>query len=455
MTIARLTQLDLVEFKSFHGERLPLGDLTVLTGLNSSGKSNALDGLDVLSRIATGDEITEVLDGQTGDTPPVRGKAAGCAPHGSDHFTLGCQVEVDDQTRSIYRYEVTIRVRPEVRVIGERLSGPGPAAKSRAISQRDLIVANTHQGGDIPGIEVQIDNGKQGINPSIVLRDSRSVLTQVALRLTGVNLVERALLRSIDSVLRALRGVFELDPIPSAMRNYVSKHDIALKRDGSNISATIANIIKNDPKSAKMIVEAISKVSANTVTSVHIETTTLDDVMLALGENDHDSTPAREMSDGLLRFTAILTALQSKGEDLDVDDTSDVLRPVASAENPIDSRVLLVIEEIENGLHPSQSNLVLAMLQEAIGGSGLQLLLTTHSPAVLDALTGQFNKDIVVCYRDDNGHSRLSRITELEGYATAMAHGAIGELITRAQLVGPTPRRKVDVDTFAASIGAR
>ncbi|WP_369689320.1 AAA family ATPase [Streptomyces acidiscabies] len=44
----------LTSFKSFTGQRLPLQDLTVLIGRNGSGKSNALDALMVLARLASG-----------------------------------------------------------------------------------------------------------------------------------------------------------------------------------------------------------------------------------------------------------------------------------------------------------------------------------------------------------------------------------------------------------------
>ena len=115
-----------------------------------------------------------------------------------------------------YVYDVEIRVRPEARIVAESLSRPGPAARSGAISQRDLIVANADDHHAQPGITVQIDNGKRGVNPSRMLRDTRLVLPQVALMLGGSNRVERSLLRAIDAVLSALRGVFELDPVRSA-----------------------------------------------------------------------------------------------------------------------------------------------------------------------------------------------------------------------------------------------
>ncbi|WP_108724590.1 AAA family ATPase [Streptosporangium minutum] len=51
---SRLLELRLTEFKTFRDAALPLGGMTTLIGRNSSGKSNALDGLEVLSRPAFG-----------------------------------------------------------------------------------------------------------------------------------------------------------------------------------------------------------------------------------------------------------------------------------------------------------------------------------------------------------------------------------------------------------------
>ena len=94
--ISLIEEVRLTAFKSFHDAALPLGDLTLLVGRNGSGKSNALDGLWALSRLASGDEIRDALDGGR-DGPAVRGGVEGCAPLGSSAFTLGCRVLTGDQ----------------------------------------------------------------------------------------------------------------------------------------------------------------------------------------------------------------------------------------------------------------------------------------------------------------------------------------------------------------------
>lgn len=76
----RISELRLTAFKSFRDVTLPLAPLTVLIGRNGGGKSNALDALEVLSRLAKGAEIRDALDGVSRDAGPVRGGVEGCPP---------------------------------------------------------------------------------------------------------------------------------------------------------------------------------------------------------------------------------------------------------------------------------------------------------------------------------------------------------------------------------------
>src|SRR5437764_15066472 len=86
-----IEEVRLTAFKSFRNGVLPLDDLTLLVGRNGSGKSNALDGLWALSRLAYGEDIRDALDGGR-EGPAVRGGVAGCAPFGGSTFPRGCGV---------------------------------------------------------------------------------------------------------------------------------------------------------------------------------------------------------------------------------------------------------------------------------------------------------------------------------------------------------------------------
>lgn len=106
-----IEELRLTSFKSFRDAVLPLRDLTLLIGRTGSGKSNAIDALHVLDRLAEGEELREAIDGGRREGSEVRGGVAGCASFGRDTFELGCTV-VNGEDR--LKLDVEIQVQPDV-----------------------------------------------------------------------------------------------------------------------------------------------------------------------------------------------------------------------------------------------------------------------------------------------------------------------------------------------------
>lgn len=53
-----LTQIELRNFKSYRSGSFPLGRLTVLIGANASGKSNVIEALRLLAKIARGERLS-------------------------------------------------------------------------------------------------------------------------------------------------------------------------------------------------------------------------------------------------------------------------------------------------------------------------------------------------------------------------------------------------------------
>ena len=65
----------------------------------------------------------------------------------------------------------------------------------------------------------------------------------------------------------------------------------------------------------------------------------------------------------------------------------------------------------------------------------LRVLLTTHNPALLDAIPPEAVPDTVACYRDpEKGDSRLVRLEDLESYPELVAQGPVGRLVTKGIL---------------------
>ena len=91
------------------------------------------------------------------------------------------------------------------------------------------------------------------------------------------------------------------------------------------------------------------------------------------------------LSDGTLRVLAIAAALLSAPEGSTV-----------------------VIEEVDNGVHPSRAKQLLATMRQQADARNVRLLLSTHNPALMDALPDLSLGDVVFCYRSKmTGDSQL------------------------------------------------
>ena len=167
--------------------------------------------------------------------------------------------------------------------------------------------------------------------------------------------------------------------------------------------------------------------------------------MLALDEGRGRCTTARLMSDGILRFSAVTTALMTASTSLDIGGSG----PASPAFDAPAPGVVLAIEEIENGLHPSHTARLLDLVESVSRQPGVSVLLTTHSPALLDAIDGKAIRDVLVCYG-----GRVSPLIDMPGYATAMAGGGLGCVVSQGGLVSAGTQGADDYSGFLHLIGA-
>lgn len=430
---ATLVELRLPWFKSLRNASIPLRPLTLLVGRNGSGKSNVLDALAVLSALAGGGTIREALDGGRSG-PLVRGGSEGCAPLGKDSFAVGCSVDVDG---SLCHLDVRVSVRPNVQVIRERLwtrrrSGP------RYGERRELLMTDPPR-RDSGDIVARWDNRKQGPNPAVTFRASQLLTAQVATRVPATSQAGRDVRRVAEQVLAALSTVFILDPVPHQMREYVPAKDVRLRRNAENLSAVLGNLL-NDEATRGILLEMTQSLSEAQVSKIATVDSDLGDVMVAIQERIGSKVrpmPARLMSDGTLRFLAIAAALLDRSQS------------AGAADDSVAGGRLLVVEEIENGLHPSQAALLLNRLK-ASARTGVGTLATTHSPAILDALEGKDHRSVLVCSRGSDGWSKATRLTDFPDYFEVVGRGPLGTAAVRDRLrpsEGPAeaPRSLVDV----------
>jgi predicted ATPase len=399
----------LKDFKGFELASLDLfRPLTLLIGRNGSGKSNLIEGLELLAVIAGGSPLHEISDvGRGGSALEFRGGLQACARQGTDRFSLGFRAATRfEGSVQDFIYEVTIRAEPFPRVVVEKLEAVGEG--------RPIFSAEESASADL--LEVEYDDFERGPNkPRATVASNRSVLSQYS-----AMAVKNKKLSECTELVQALQGYlrrsFVFDPSPKLMRSYERIGNRTLTRDGANLSAVLHALSEGSPQeraSLARILKWAQQIPEEPYSDFGFVTTSLHDVIFGLKRSpDGELIDARLLSDGTLRILAVLTALE----------TADP-----------SSRV--VIEEIDNGLHPSRVRILTAAIEEACERRELNVLVTTHNPATLDALSSSQLEGVTICYWDPGKNAaRLVRLSEVPRADEMLERAPLGDLVTRRVL---------------------
>jgi predicted ATPase len=403
-----ISEMRLENWKSYEKATLYIDSLSVLVGANASGKSNALDAFALLTRIASGTMLTAALQGD-GLLGALRGGVEWAALSPGDRFSVGLACRADELTDYEYRLECKV-IESRCEVFSEQLvrikfrSAKDGSRRSEAGSIRLFWTDPSEE--ESPTVVARLYNEERGTLRQ--LGRANAILFQ----LFGQNL-RQEIQDGVAEVISSLRNIFILDPIPSHMRRYSPLAE-KLESDASNIAGVLAALSANQQKEIEQILtKYASRLPERDILRVYAETVGKfgSDAMLYceehwLDRSEPHTVDARGMSDGTLRFLAILTAL--------------LTRP---------RRSLLVIEEVDNGLHPSRAGLLLEMLREIGGQQGVDVLVTTHNPALLDAMGTEMVPYITVAHRDPlTGHSVLTLLEDIERLPKLLAQGPVGRL---------------------------
>ncbi len=399
-----LKKLTLENWKSFQYGELEIDDLTILIGTNASGKSNALDALEFLNRTAQGKDIQSALAGDP-QTAAIRGGIEWAALKPGTEFTLTVLVGSVEDERTDFLYRLTVETSPRVQLVAESLDRIKRRPRTDRNPYQIHLFHTDSVGQDSPSITARLYNEKRGTPKE--LHRSGSILSQ----LSGLTGLRKDITEGINAVANVLENIFILEPIPSRMRDYSPLTD-HLFSDASNIAGVLAALSDEKKQEVeKTLSSYVTQLPERDVRKVWAEPVGKfgADAMLYCDEvwvsdQEPKTVDARGMSDGTLRFLAILTAL--------------LTRPQGSQ---------IVIEEVDNGLHPSRSGLLLRVLLEIGERRQIDVLVTTHNPALLDKLDYDLVPSVVVAHRDPKtGSSQLSVLEDLDFLPKVLASGPLG-----------------------------
>ena len=395
-----IKSLRLINWKSFADATLYIDPLTVIIGMNASGKSNILDALCFLQRIASGIPVTTAIVGDE-RISPLRGGLDFCTRNQSKFFSL--TAIITDTAANEFQYHIKIS---------------HDSHKAQIATESIIAMDSKFQ-----YLDASFDNNNLTFSRKFSIKSTNNKPELSGFDNTSALSIlyqkdEFAETKDIIYYISYLfRNIFILDPIPSHMRGYAPLSE-ALNPDASNIAGVLAALSEDEKNSIESTLTSyLKQLPERDIERVWTERVgrLASDAMLYCEENWDGKTPqlldARGMSDGTLRFLAIVAALLTCKEGS-----------------------LLVIEEIDNGLHPSRADTLVDMLRTLGARRNIDVIVTTHNPALLNALGPEMVPFISVTHRDSSGASAITLLEDIDALPKLMAGGPLGRIVSEGRL---------------------
>lgn len=407
-----LTRISIANFKSYDEATLPLAALTFLVGANAlsaAGKSNLLEALRLLHWLAKGSRLDDIARAIDSGDARVRGQSGDLFRVPSQPFKLGLHWSSAPDGWADFEVAVSL-LADQLVITGEQVTQPSEKVPLYTLDG----MANPHR--DEIGVAYN-DFLRGPIKPHIPCSNRQAIFFQRETpgRFEAAHSKSQQIIPKVARSLREiLRQIVLLDPHPSRMRDYVYAKDDVIKEDGSNLSAVLYKIANAEQGIAPLL-DFIRSLPEQDITDIQFIKTDRNDLMVRLVESFGDQQRTMDaplLSDGTLRVLAVGAALLTAPKG-----------------------ALVIIEEIDNGVHPSRAEALVRQIRSIASARGLRVLLTSHNPALLDALPDDALGDVVCCYRDPvHGDSRLVRLGDLERYPELVAQGPLGQLMTQLVL---------------------
>jgi predicted ATPase len=356
-----------------------LKSLTLLVGRNGAGKSNVLDAIRFVAD-ALGSSLDHAIKSR-GGIDAVRRRSTGHP----NNFGIELELELTERSFATYGFEIAAQKQGGFYVKQERLT---------------------------------IKNSDSSVSASFVVKDGKVVSPESGMppslpdRLYLVNAAGLPEFRPIYDALLAM-GFYNLNP--DVMRE-VQSPDAGelLHRDGGNIASVIARLDKDQPGLMERLKGYLKTIVPEITGVERVQLGPRE--TLQFGQEVEGATHpwrffAASMSDGTLRALGNLVAV------MQLSDHRSATR-------------LIGIEEPETALHPAAAGALMDALREA--AEQTQIVVTTHSPDLLDQVDPKTDQLIVVL--SQQGKTMLAALDSGSKDAIERHLTSAGELLRMDQL---------------------
>jgi predicted ATPase len=363
-------------FKSLDDFELNFSKFTCLIGLNSAGKSTILQFIDFISQQMRGD-ITGWLNNRDWKKIELESKVTN---KNDIVITLGFFYNQEFYLWTL-RFDTNLK-----RTIYEEIE----LVIDLDDSSKSKIIFNVEDS------KFMIDkNGK--INEGDIIQEYEGSFL--------AKLKPELLPDVIVAFREYLQNIYSLDLLSPRELKKESKDGLALGLSGENLSAFLnkfdetqkANILKNLQKCYPNIIDYSVKPTANGYYRLEVTEKFKDKVI---------TNEAKYLNDGVLRLIAIFAQLESK-------------------------QSFLLFDEIENGINSE----VIETLMDILIASKHQIIVTTHSPMILNYIEDDIAKESVkYIYKTKEGLTQSIPFFDIPSMAEKLEYMGAGEVYVDTNL---------------------
>ena len=374
-----LTRFEIDNFKSLVGFSLPLSRFNCVIGLNGAGKTTLLQALDFASHVMSG-EVKDWLNARGWSAADLASRLGN-----KSNIELALELDIDGL---LLRWEATFNrvrlacTREEVKVKSSILEGA---------RQYEIIVR-------VDGAVRELKSGKywhssESADPSqwneIPFIYEGSLLSQLKDNQLS------PLLRELRERIKAIRSLDLLSPEQLRRKTRLSDLTDDIGSGGQQLGAFIHQLkaVQRDQLLQRLqrYYPQVTKIHTSVLRGGAIKLE-LHESYQATAQDGQESllaqdmvTEARHINDGMLRLLAILAQQFSPYQ-------------------------FVLFDEVENGVNPE----ITEALVDALVSSSKQLLVTTHSPLVLNYLEDDIaRQSVLLIYKRPDGISRAIRLFDV------------------------------------------
>lgn len=383
-----LKRIKIQGYKSLVDVEVHLQPLTVLFGPNASGKSNFLDALQLLSRIANSRTLRDAF------APPYRGLPV-------ESFTFGSKgiQGIVEQERVSFSFEADVELsQTVVESVNQKIRSSKnikTVAEGKKVDS-GLKIAYVHERNLSYRIEIEM-LPKAGILR--IANEALTLLNAEGEKLGGLvseNFSDASFLAQppygyqpmlpyIDAMRQEFANWFfhYFEPHTQMRITTPVKEARHIGLMGEDLSAFFNTLCVLDERQFKGLEKALH-VMIPSMTGIDVQINSHGEIELSIKEGDK-IVSTRVLSDGTMRILSLLTLSGVK-----------------------ESPSLIGLEEPENGIYPDRMSLI-GLLLESRANAGEQMIVTTHSPVLLDLIA---KESLFIC-RKQNGCTQIMPLSVL------------------------------------------